>query len=297
MAELDILVPHFNDVPGLAASLNCIAAQTWDGSMRVVVADDGSSSECLRQVEDLVEQSPLSITLICNETNRGRPYTRNVLLGALESKYAAWFDSGDEWYPDKIATQMARLATQIDRPSEGAKWISCHYDWRWGGGRSRQVHQRTNQDQVKALLFGQDLRAYLWTILCASSSLRDVGWFDERLGRLQDLDYFIRFALKGGIILDAGVPQSLCAYNKSDIGRDADEVRSCYEYIFDKHRTLYMRYGNKFAQECRYQMEMQAARFAMNNRKRTKSYRYMAKALAAKPARFLGHVRSRGLRP
>jgi len=71
-------------------------------------------------------------------------------------------------------------------------------------GYIRQVRQVTEQDQIKALLLGKNLRAYLWTVLCEAGSLRDVGRFDENLGRLQDLDYFIRFVLKGGVLVSAG---------------------------------------------------------------------------------------------
>lgn len=290
---LDILIPHHNDPEGLALSLRSISKQTWGGAKRVVIADDGSKLDWQHVLEEIVDESQLRIDLIRNHANRGRPYTRNVLLDSIQSPYVAWLDAGDEWYPRKLELQMACI-DQL--PSNESTWLTCNYDWAWVGRKRKKVIQRTNHDQVRALLMGSSLRAYLWTLLGSAQSFKNVGWFDERLPRLQDLDYFIRFVTHGGRIEKLQDDEALCVYHKSDVGRNAEEIRSCNAYIFDKHRVLFNRYGHEFTRMRLYNMEMLAARYAQNNKSTRLAYRYMWRAFRTKPNAFMKHIGKKGLK-
>ena len=298
MATLDILIPHYNDPEGLDLTLRSIAAQTWQGDMRLLSADDGSVAEKLRAAHEIADAFAGPVTVIENGRNRGRPYTRNVLLDAMESPFVAWLDAGDEWYPNKLELQFAALAAVEEEFPDGAHWMSCHYHWKWTDTQSqRKKLQRTNQDQLRALLIGTDLRAYLWTLLARAETFRNVGWFDERLPRLQDLDFFLRFVLKGGQICVPPDNEPLCVYHKSDLGRSADQIRQCNAYIFDKYRVLYNRYGRKFCRTRLFHMEMHSARFAANNSDHRLANEYMWKAARARPRLFIRHLGRKGFRP
>ncbi|WFU50230.1 glycosyltransferase family 2 protein [Sinorhizobium terangae] len=296
MATLDILIPHFNDPEALALSLRSVRRQTWQGDLRVVVADDGSRPDIKKAVSAMAEHSEIKIDVLFNPVNRGRPYTRNVLLDAIDSDYVAWLDAGDEWYPKKLAEQFDRVELVESSHMGTPFWVTCNYDWAWVGRRKKKIVQKTDQDQAKALLIGSSLRAYLWTLLGPAQSFKDVGWFDERLPRLQDLDYFIRFVLHGGSIKNVREDGTFCVYHKSDVGRDAEEIRACNTYIFDKHRVLFNRYGDSFKAMRLYNMEMLAARFAQNNRSGKLARQYMWRAFKARPRAFLNHVRKNGLK-
>lgn len=302
MRALDVLIPHYNDPDGLALSLKSISRQTWPGPIRVVVVDDGSTAENRAAVQEAAEGFPhiarpdfsRKIDLIFNEENRGRPFTRNALLDAIDSPFVAWLDAGDEWYPKKLELQFGRLE---EEPSDkqGDRWITCNYHWAWNGGKKKKLNQRTDQDQKRALLMGNNLRAYLWTLLGTAESFRKVGQFDDRLPRMQDLDFFLRFVRGGGSILKPHTDDALCVYHKSDIGRNADEVRKCNALIYRKHEALYERYGKQFCQMRLYNMEMLAARFAQSNDDHAKARRYMWSAFKHRPIAFLKHVTKRGL--
>lgn len=303
MATLDILVPHYNDPEGLALSLSSVLLQDWKGDKRIVIVDDGSSqnhrSAVCTIIEDLrqrdTDKSPIRVDLLQNEINRGRPFSRNVLLDAVESRYVAWLDAGDEWYPTKLSAQFELMdlieASQTDKMT----WITCNYDWQWHGRRRKKNRQRTEQDQHKALLMGTNLRAYLWTLLGSAESFRNVGYFDERLPRMQDLDYFIRFVSHGGEIRNLGTDDAFCVYHKSDVGRNADEIRACNALVYDKHRVIFNRYGDEFCNTRLYNMDMLAARFAQNNSDRGRARYYMWRAFMTRPWSFLKHVSKKGL--
>lgn len=295
LPPVDILIPHFNDARGLALSLDSIDAQDWTGPRRIVVADDGSEPSEKAALEALLEQREGTVAYLPSDRNQGRPHTRNRLLDAIESPYTAWLDAGDAWYPSKLRIQMEAAEAFGGLSGPVPYWITCNFDWKWEGRPTEQRFQNTDQDQVMGLLRGTDLRAYLWTVLGPSSSFKSVGWFDEALPRLQDLDFFIRFVLKGGFLQMPSTADSLCIYNKSDIGRNAAEIRACHGRIFDKHRVLYTRYGAKFAKVQLYRMEINAARFAANNRDNAARRRYLVRAFRHRPKQFIRRMLKREL--
>lgn len=303
MATLDVLIPHYNDPEGLALSLRSVVRQKWIGDKRIAIVDDGSTPLARKAIEKIVddfrlsstEERPIHIDLMFNPENRGRPYTRNVLLDSIDSRFVSWLDAGDEWYPKKLSTQFDVLELAAAAHIEKPLWVTCNYDWAWQNGRRRKINQVVNQDQHKALLAGGNLRAYLWTLLGTAESFKCVGWFDERLPRMQDLDYFLRFISHGGEIQKSKVRGAYCVYHKSDVGRNAREIRECNALIYDKHRILYNRYGERFCKMRLYKMEMLAARFAQNNHDKKEQLRYFGKAFKRKPYVFLKHIFKNGL--
>jgi glycosyltransferase involved in cell wall biosynthesis len=294
LAGLDILIPHYRDLEGLRLSLASIAEQTWTGDMRIVVVDDGSEPEIYQSVEALLAEQDLPCTLERNLSNRGRPYTRNRLLDLIDSPFVAWLDAGDVWYADKLRVQFEHVNRLRYRGEDPDRyWVTCHYDWQWQGRRARKVEQQTDGRQLRELMLGQKLRAYLWTLLGTREAFRIAGRFDERLPRLQDLDYFIRFLLAGGEMTVPPHRGALCRYHKSDVGRNAREIRACNELIHRKYRPHLQSFGPSFLRTIRYNAEMLSARFAQNNGEPMNNLVYVTRATIAHPKRAIGAMRYR----
>jgi len=287
MITLSILVPHFEDLEGLALSLASVRAQTWKGRQEIVICDDGSSSANLRRLRQLLDQpGNEDVRLLCNTTNRGRPYTRNVLLDAAEGKYTAWLDSGDEWYPPKTERQLEVLFQHHWSAPGAPAWCTCHYDWQWQGGRKKLRVQAVRGDPVDNLL-RCTLASYLWTTLARTEHYRQVGYFDLDLPRLQDLDFFLRFASKGGIFLLPDTKSALCVYHKSDVGRDASEILRCYRRVFETNRSQLLRFSRRYRRNRTLHMYLHAARFAKNNRDYGSLIGWLGMAGLVHPAGFV----------
>lgn len=292
--SLDVLIPHHRDAPGLALSLASIRQQTWTGDIRIVLVDDGSPMKEFRAARALLEDQPFPFVIERNPENRGRPYTRNRLLDSIDSDYVAWLDAGDVWYPEKLARQFEHIhRLRFSGEDLTRTWVTCDYDWQREGGRRYVVTQETEGDQLRELFLGQKLRAYLWTLLAPAGTFRAVGRFDEQLPRLQDLDYFIRFVRAGGIIANLPHRGALCLYQKSDIGRSAQEIRRCNTRIFAKHRTSFERYGREFTATARCNAERLSARYAKHNGDTLGRIYYISKAFAARPGFIFGLAFSR----
>lgn len=267
--DLDVLIPHYSDPAGLQVSLASVAQQTWGGRIRIVVVDDGSPGDALAQAQAECERFRAlgrhDLTLLCNDRNLGRPRTRNRLIDAIQSPYVAWLDAGDIWYPEKLTRQFEHLGNLHLRGREPSRtWVTCTYDWSQAG-KTRTLTQDTCGDQLRSLLLGSNMRAYLWTLLGTAEAFRIAGRFDERLPRLQDLDYFINFVRAGGQISSPPGREALCCYFKSHLGRNADEIHDCYKLILAKNAPALNRYPPSFSSQLHYKAARLAAQFAKNN--------------------------------
>lgn len=284
MTTLDILVPHYRDGPGLARSLASIAAQTWPGELRAVVLDDGSPEAELDAAAEIVRGSGLRATMMRNPRNLGRPVTRNRLLGLVEAPYVAWLDAGDEWYPAKLEAQFAHLRRlEAEGADLGRVWVTCDYEWVQDGAPPRQLRQRVEGDQLRELLVGDAIRSYLWTLLGRRDAFRLAGLFDEALPRLQDLDYFLRFVRGGGRLEVPPEAGPLCAYHKTDLGRDHAAVSRAAWHVYDKHRAAYESYGPALVARARWKNAWLGSRYAMRNRAYGAAALYFARAFATGP--------------
>jgi glycosyltransferase involved in cell wall biosynthesis len=293
---LSILVPHYNDPEGLALSLASIEAQTWQGPREVVVVDDGSKPEHQAGLDEVVAQSRERVRLIRSGINRGRPYTRNVLLDAAAGKYLTWLDAGDEYYPGKIEWQLEGLyRARLEHPGD-AVWCTCHSHWHWQRSKAKKklIPQGVDGDQASNLFLGS-MRGYLYTLMGTTQSFRDVGYFDLALPRLQDIDFFLRFVEKGGRFVLPPTAEPLCLYHKTDVGRRGEEVLRCNRYLLRKHSLLLMQHSRRYRRNRTLQQYELAARFTLNNGEHLKTALLLARGALTHPiglARFL--VKSRG---
>jgi len=265
METVDVLIPYYNDSGGFEKTLASIKAQTALSQLRLVVVDDGSDAQHAHRMAELLDGSGMPYNLVTNMANRGRPYTRNVLLDHMDGDYVAWLDSGDEWFQGKIERQLYALKSAGVTKDTDNCWATCSYEWREESKLPQQITQNTDGDVSEALLIGKHLRAYLWTILAPTPAMRIVGAFDAAFPRLQDLDFFLRFVSGGGRLIQPEDKTALCAYNKEHFGRNATEIAQSYDSLFAKHDALFQRYSRKLRMKARSLAYKNCARFADAN--------------------------------
>lgn len=289
--RLDILIPHHANPAGLAMTLNSVAEQSWGRDpgcrLRVIIVDDGSSETDFAEVRTLCDrflrQSGQALLLERLAENRGRPFVRNLLLDLARAPYLAWLDTGDIWYRDKLAVQFAHLADCVAAGQDpDALWVSCAYHWEQDGRRVARI-QAIAGDQFAALLEGEHLRAYLWTMLATRQAFALAGRFDPDLPRLQDLDYGLAFLGAGGRITAPPDPAPLCCYFSSKLGRDARQVAAGHARILSRHGARIAAYPRAFRARLRARGPVLAARFALANRAYPLALRYLLAAIRASP--------------
>ncbi len=282
---LTVGLPVYNDPEGLRRSVPTVAAQTWNGPVRLLIVDDGSTDETPAVVEELASAYH-GIEVVTNDRNRGRPYTRNRILDLAGDGWLAWLDADDLWHPRKLELQFAALEhAGIGLDDD----VLCTTPFRWCWIDTHQERLRVptvEGDQVHSVMTG-DLYPYLWTMLGPARAFRDAGGFDARLPRRQDYEFLLRFTAGGGRVISTPERQPLCTYVKSDTGRSPRDVARANRVIGSKHRETYRRYGRRFERECRRNRHRLVARFYDNNGQHRLAGLYRARARASEPIEWL----------
>ena len=158
----------------------------------IIVVDD-ASPEPFQPDRALLDSN---VRLIRLGANRGPAGARNAGVAASTADVIAFLDSDDFFVPGTLGRRLAafrEIAAQ-DRPHLLAATV-----WRWSPGRRPQEFTPVEADSLALLASG------CWyfpgsTAIFARTTWNRVGPFDERLRRLEDLDWGIRLALAGGIL-------------------------------------------------------------------------------------------------
>ena len=165
-------------------------------------------------------------------------------------------------------------------------WVTCHYDWQWNGRRARLHHPggATAASSRELMLGANGCAPISGRCSAPAASFRAVGRFDERAAAaagsrlLRPLPAGRRPA-RGA----ARKREALCRYHKSDLGRDAAEIRRCNRLIFEKYRPSFEGYGPDFLDDHPLQRRDAVGALRQNNGDRLTRAYYLARAFARPP--------------
>lgn len=109
LAQLvSVIVPALNSARFIGRTLHSIASQSYR-QIEIIVVDDGSVDETRQIVSGFASRDP-RIRLFGRD-HVGAPATRNFAASQARGAFLAPCDSDDLWHPDKIALQLAALAS------------------------------------------------------------------------------------------------------------------------------------------------------------------------------------------
>ncbi|HUR41104.1 MAG TPA: glycosyltransferase [Verrucomicrobiae bacterium] len=180
---VSVILPTYNRASVLRRALGSILAQTYR-NLDVIVVDDGSSDD----TEGVVRGMGDARVRYIRKENRGPGAARNAGIVLARGELIAFQDSDDEWLPEKIAKQVARLQAA---PAQTGVVVCGHRELRPDAVNELTVDARMARgDTLGSLLTG------LWYItptwLVRRSALDRAGPFDEHLPSCEDHDLAFR---------------------------------------------------------------------------------------------------------
>jgi glycosyltransferase involved in cell wall biosynthesis len=239
--QVSVVIPTYNRAQYVTKSVESVLAQSFT-DYEIIVVDDGSTDgtpEALRPYADRV-------TTIYQE-NAGPSAARNKGIAAARGRWVAFLDSDDEWYPEKLAAQMADLGRRSDLC---AHFTNVLFDVADGEPVSLfDVRGFDASEQPDRVLERPLLRVLHKEIVTLSAFIarRDVllnaGLFDTRLTIGEDRDLLMRVALAGpwgyradNLVryyrrLDGGLSLTRRFQGKEDYRREANV------YVLEKIRS------------------------------------------------------------
>ena len=254
-------IPAYNTGERLRRAVTSVQKQTWEGSLEILIYNDGSIDDTMDIAKELAHEDH-RIRIIGSSKNMGRPHARNSLLHEARGQYFAWQDSDDEWCPEKLKEQLKQLATAFKVLGHTNVWCvcSCRIVTVTGSSSTSVYKPQISGDQIKNILRGR-LRAYLQTTIGLTKTMQ-ARCFDNSLPRLQDLDFFLGFAISGGVFVGTDPETVLVIYNKEDSASKGKLIDASSKVIMHKYDAIHRRYGVKFYRKARARWSRIAATHA-----------------------------------
>jgi len=181
MPSIAVIIPTYNRIETLSRAISSVLAQIRPID-ELIVVDDGSTDGTSAWLR---ERYP-GIKLI-EQVNAGVSAARNRGIEFTGCDWIALLDSDDEWLPQKLEKQLARLASEPDH-----KIIHSDEIWVRNGVRVNQMKKHSKkggwifQDCLPLCAISPS------AVMIHQSIFGDVGLFDESLPACEDYDLWLR---------------------------------------------------------------------------------------------------------
>ena len=192
--RVSIVISAYRASRDIADALDSVFSQTFS-SFEVIVVNDGSPDTV--ELEAVLAPYAGRIRYL-SQPNRGAGAACNAGIGEARGAYVAILDAGDRWAPEFLRRQVWHLDSQ-----RGCDVVCCDAlvtgDSPRAGRRFLGTAPSSGALTLHALI-AQRCNIILSTVVARRAALVDAGLFDESLRRGQDLDLWLRLALRGATI-------------------------------------------------------------------------------------------------
>jgi glycosyltransferase involved in cell wall biosynthesis len=236
--NVSIVLPVFDRVGSIRAAVESVLRQTY-ADFELLVVDDGSTDGSMQA---LLGVSDPRLKLLANPRNMGAGAARNTGIRAARAEWVAFQDSDDEWLPQKLEKQMARLSTT------GPECVAVYCGMAVVGEVEQTGPRRTQvryiPDSTIHDVEGDILSTLLLTSLASTqtlvarrTSLQACGGFDETMPALEDWECAIRLA-RIGTFAFVDEPLVMQRFSANSITRHRDRRLAAREKIIEKNLDL-----------------------------------------------------------
>ncbi|HXP50547.1 MAG TPA: glycosyltransferase [Bacteroidia bacterium] len=203
MKDFILLIPYFNDLEGLIASLKSISYPT--GEFEILVVDDGSKTSL--NADLLKTKFPsISITVLNMPANGGVAKALNAGLKSIHSrkgfKYIARLDCGDTCTKERFTEQVKFMN---DHSEIGLLGTWCQFKDS-ASGKSYLYKTKTSHDDILKEMHFKCSFIHP-TVMFKSEILETIGYYPENYAHAEDYAYFweILKSYKGEILPEVNV--------------------------------------------------------------------------------------------
>jgi glycosyltransferase involved in cell wall biosynthesis len=254
---VSIIVPTFNRLKFLRATLACVFEQTFQ-DWELLIADDGSGAETKTYLQSIHDPPRVRVLWL---SHSGKPaVARNAALREARGEYIAFLDSDDLWLPQKLQRQLDALRRHPARRWSHTKFVlvdECHHPIEWMRGGGWPAPEGWILEQV---LRSQTVISVPSVVVCRAL-LEQAGGFDEDLVMCEDFDLWLRLAALSEI--DAiDEPLTLVLRHAEHSGNEIVAFEDCRRVI---EKLLHANYPVRLQPELRRQRAQLAAQIARSH--------------------------------
>jgi glycosyltransferase involved in cell wall biosynthesis len=238
MPKVSVIVPVYNVEHYVGAAIQSVLEQTFQ-DFEILIIDDASPDQSIAVCRGFDDDR----IRIIQQANRGLAGARNTGIRNAQGEYLAFLDSDDLWTADKLEKHVAHLdrypevglsycrSAFIDQKGEPLHYhqmpklkditpvhLLCRNPV--GNGSAPVIRKQT----LDAIQFMDDLHGS-----------PEVCYFDEHLRQSEDIECWLRIALKTNWILE-GLPEPLTLYRVNVGGLSASLFKqlASWEKVIEK---------------------------------------------------------------
>jgi glycosyltransferase involved in cell wall biosynthesis len=204
---VSVVIPMYNAQNDILRCLTSVLNQTHK-NIEVIVVNDGSKDNSEILVNEFINTHPELKIMLINKPNGGVSSARNAGLKLAKGDFIALLDSDDDWYPDKVETQLGFF-----NQDPTIDFLACN-----------PIKERINRFLFKK--FGElnhikvgDLiyKNYFQpsTVIFKREIVEHIGLFDENQRYAEEGNYFMRVANQYKCVL---VNHKLIGYGQGKAG-------------------------------------------------------------------------------
>lgn len=231
MPAISVILPVYNRADMVAAAV--ASALSQEGvDLEVVLVDDGSSDDLDAAL--IPFRADPRLVVLRHAVRRGAAAARNTAIATARGDWLAFLDSDDEWLPGKLMAQMTALAAaepQVRMALTASRLERCA-----GGSEIRTP--RTTPSCRDVMLRGCT-QSPGSTAVIARAAFERYGPFDERLERLDDWDWLLRFTRDENFIV---VPEPFAVTRVRDFA-GVEAVDQAAAIVWRQHGSIVRQEG------------------------------------------------------
>jgi glycosyltransferase involved in cell wall biosynthesis len=188
--SVSVVIPVYNRIEPLRRAVRSALDQTVAPD-EIVIVDDASPDAVTAEALGIDDSR---IRILRLPSNQGASAARMAGVTAARGEVVAFLDSDDTFSPGKLEAQLPLLG----KPDE---LIAVACGWTGIDENTGAVSQRIPIESADPV----DFASGCWfcpgsTVILRKRAFDVCGPFDPTLRRLEDLDWFLRFALAGGAL-------------------------------------------------------------------------------------------------
>jgi Glycosyl transferase family 2 len=183
---VSVIIPVYNRAAIVPRAITSVLAQTFP-HWELIIVDDGSTDSLESSMKAL---SDPRIRYIRHGQNRGQSAAQNSGIKMSRGTYVALLDSDDEWFPAKLARDLA--AFQTSNSTVGL--VYCGKEIVDENDRLLKIRMPTLRGSVFEQLLAWDFIGSCSRVTVKRDILESAGGFDESFVVGQDWDMWLRVA-------------------------------------------------------------------------------------------------------
>lgn len=226
-----VIIPLYNKEKYIQNTLKCVFNQSFT-NFEIIVVNDGSTDRSLEILEDFSDER----LKIIHQKNQGVSVARNTGMQNAKADYICFLDADDTWRPNHLQAFHNAITKFPD-----AKMYCNRYVTQISKNtfiENKFINIPGNYEGYVTDFFKSSLinRVALTSAVCINKDIfNEIGGFDPTLKSDQDLDYWIKIALKYKVAITA---ENTMFYNFINANKSLSKDQSKFNKLTDLNKYV-----------------------------------------------------------